>query len=111
VNQALLTGEPYPAEKDRAKDLAASGDPVTATNAVFAGTSVVSGTAAVLVCRTGKHTALGWVVFAGYAVFLDPPKASAGATIKALRADGVTFETAHRRQRRGGMCSARSASR
>ena len=32
------------------------------------------------------------LVFAGFAVFLDPPKASAGATIKALRTDGVTVK-------------------
>ena len=31
-------------------------------------------------------------MFAGFAVFLDPPKASAGATIKSLRADGVTVK-------------------
>ena len=59
VNQALLTGEPYPAEKHPAEDMAASDDPAAASNAVFAGTSVVSGTATVLVCRTGQHTALG----------------------------------------------------
>jgi Mg2+-importing ATPase len=59
VNQALLTGEPYPAEK-RVSD-AASGtqDPAGASNAVFAGTSVISGTATILICRTGNRTALG----------------------------------------------------
>ena len=50
VNQALLTGEPYPAEK-QADDTAAS--------AVFMGTSVISGTAVMLVCRTAARTALG----------------------------------------------------
>ena len=50
VNQALLTGEPYPAEKQ-------VGD--TATAAVFMGTSVISGNSAMLVCRTGARTALG----------------------------------------------------
>ncbi|MGE5178543.1 MAG: magnesium-translocating P-type ATPase [Bacteroidota bacterium] len=59
VNQALLTGEPYPVEKqagevgDRAADLDA------ATNAVFMGTSVISGTASMWVCRTGPATSLG----------------------------------------------------
>ena len=50
INEALLTGEPYPAEKN-------AGDAPTA--AVFAGTSVISGTATILLCRTGGRTALG----------------------------------------------------
>ena len=59
VNQALLTGEPYPAEK-LVSDAAANVDsPTGASNAVFAGTSVISGTAVALVCLTGKSTALG----------------------------------------------------
>jgi P-type Mg2+ transporter len=32
------------------------------------------------------------LVFAGYAVFLDPPKASAGATVHALASSGVTVK-------------------
>ena len=59
VNQALLTGEPYPAEK-RASDAASGAEsPTGASNAVFAGTSVISGTATILICRTGSRTALG----------------------------------------------------
>jgi P-type Mg2+ transporter len=59
VNQALLTGEPYPAEK-RAGDIASGAEnPAGASNAVFAGTSVISGTATILICRTGNRTALG----------------------------------------------------
>jgi P-type Mg2+ transporter len=59
VNQALLTGEPYPAEK-RCLDLPAPvAEPAAATNAVFMGTSVISGTATALICRTGAATALG----------------------------------------------------
>ena len=59
VNQALLTGEPYPAEK-LAGDLASGAEnPAGASNAVFAGTSVISGTATIVICRTGKRTALG----------------------------------------------------
>ena len=58
VNEALLTGEPYPAEK-QAGDGVAAAEAAGAPNAVFAGTSVVSGTAAILVCRTGARTALG----------------------------------------------------
>ena len=58
VNQALLTGEPYPAEK-LAGDIATGAEnPAGASNAVFAGTSVISGTATVVICRTGSQTAL-----------------------------------------------------
>ena len=32
------------------------------------------------------------MVFAGFAVFLDPPKASAGATIRAMEKAGVTVK-------------------
>jgi len=61
VNQAQLTGEPYPVEKylDR------SGTPDVwdedASNAVFMGSSVVSGSARVLILRTGPRTALGQI--------------------------------------------------
>ena len=64
VNEALLTGEPYPAEK-QAGDLGPGSsktgavEATGAANAVFAGTSVISGTATILVCRTGARTALG----------------------------------------------------
>ena len=59
VKQALLTGESYPVEKrpgvlpDSATDLQ------EATNAVFMGTSVISGSARVLVVKTGAATAIG----------------------------------------------------
>jgi Mg2+-importing ATPase len=59
VKQALLTGESYPVEKrpgvlpDSATDLQ------EATNAVFMGTSVISGSARMLVIRTGTTTAIG----------------------------------------------------
>ena len=61
VNQAMLTGESYPAEKRAAippRDAVTIQD---ATNAVFKGTAVVSGSARALVVRTGPHTALGAV--------------------------------------------------
>ena len=59
VNQALMTGESYPVEK-RACDLAEASDEATAArNTVFMGTSVISGTATALVCRTGRATELG----------------------------------------------------
>ena len=59
VKQALLTGESYPVEKrpgalpDTATDLQ------EATNAVFMGTSVISGSARMLVVKTGTVTAIG----------------------------------------------------
>ena len=59
VNQALLTGEPYPAEKQASDIAPATDEPSGASNTVFAGTSVISGTATALVCRTGARTALG----------------------------------------------------
>ncbi len=70
VNQALLTGEPYPVER-----AAAQGSPpddgdwdVDTTNAVFMGGSVVSGAATILVRRTGQRTAVGRI-----AASLDEP--------------------------------------
>ena len=59
VNQALLTGEPYPAEKQAGDAALGAENPAGASNAVFAGTSVISGTATILICRTGSKTALG----------------------------------------------------
>ncbi|MEA5114415.1 MAG: cation-transporting P-type ATPase [Geobacteraceae bacterium] len=58
VNQALLTGEPYPVEKSPG-ELSETADMAAAGNGVFWGTSVISGTASVLICRTGQNTALG----------------------------------------------------
>ncbi|MFA6314390.1 MAG: magnesium-translocating P-type ATPase, partial [Sterolibacterium sp.] len=61
VKQALLTGESFPVEKrpgvlpDTATDLQ------EATNAVFMGTSVISGSARMLVVRTGTATAIGGI--------------------------------------------------
>lgn len=59
INQALLTGEPYPAEKQAGDTASGAENPAGASNAVFAGTSVISGTATILICRTGGSTALG----------------------------------------------------
>jgi Mg2+-importing ATPase len=59
VNQALLTGEPYPAEKQVSDTAMGAENPAGASNAVFAGTSVISGTATIVLCRTGGKTALG----------------------------------------------------
>lgn len=73
VNQALLTGESYPVEKQ----IARQGDPAAeiseARTVALAGTSVVSGGATLLVCRTGKATTLGKL--AGALVTKPPPTA------------------------------------
>lgn len=57
VNESLLTGEPYPAEKNGAA--AFTGESATPVNGVFMGTSVVSGTARALVVATGRSTRIG----------------------------------------------------
>ena len=58
VNQALLTGEPYPVEKAPGEAPAGT-EILAAANSVLLGTSVISGSAKVLMCRTGQDTALG----------------------------------------------------
>ncbi len=59
VDEALLTGEPYPVEKDATP--AAEGAAATAypRNLVFMGSSVVSGTGKALVLATGPRAQLG----------------------------------------------------
>ena len=58
INEALLTGEPFPVEKTPA-DQPDQDNLLHATNTVLMGTSVISGSATVLVCRTGQATSLG----------------------------------------------------
>ncbi len=62
VNEALMTGEPYPVEK-RAGDCEAT-EPADAFNALFAGTSVVNGEATMLVVATGQATRFGGIAAA-----------------------------------------------
>ena len=59
INQAALTGESLPAEKEAADAAPKTDSPADALNAVFLGTSVVSGTATALVIATGTATAFG----------------------------------------------------
>jgi Mg2+-importing ATPase len=59
VQQAALTGESMPAEKDARDVEVAPRQPADARNVVFLGTSVVSGTATALVVATGPATAFG----------------------------------------------------
>ena len=60
VNQAFLTGESFPVEKD-AGESPLDAEPADATNAVFMGTALISGSATVLVARTGANTSLGTI--------------------------------------------------
>ncbi len=58
VNQAVLTGETFPVERQPGVVLGEAGL-AQRTNCVFMGTNVRSGTAKVLVMRTGANTAFG----------------------------------------------------
>jgi Mg2+-importing ATPase len=58
INEALLTGEPFPVEKTAAEGPDQT-EVLRAVNSVFMGTSVISGSARILVCRTGQSTSLG----------------------------------------------------
>jgi len=60
VDEAALTGESYPAEKE--VGVLPAGTPLgRRTNSVFLGTHVVSGTATVVIVRTGRATEFGRV--------------------------------------------------
>jgi Mg2+-importing ATPase len=59
VQQAALTGESMPVDKDAGDVEVAPRQPADARNLVFLGTSVVSGTATALVVATGPATAFG----------------------------------------------------
>jgi Mg2+-importing ATPase len=62
VNEALMTGEPFPADKRPGPCAAAT--PADAFNALFAGTSVVSGEATMLAVVTGSRTQFGGIAAA-----------------------------------------------
>jgi len=59
VKQALLTGESYPVEKRPGALAADAADLQDAANAVFMGTTVISGSARIRVVKTGTGTAIG----------------------------------------------------
>ena len=61
VNQAQLTGEPYPVEKQLLAQAPAQAWDLQAVDTVFMGSTVVSGSARVLIGRTGSATALGQI--------------------------------------------------
>jgi P-type Mg2+ transporter len=62
ANEALLTGEPYPVDKYPGPCNATT--PPEAFNALFAGTSIISGEAIMLVAATGKATRFGAIAAA-----------------------------------------------
>lgn len=70
VNQGLLTGESYPVEKRPGEVAADATELRQATNAVFMGSTVISGSARVRVAATGPGTALGEVA---HSVLAEPP--------------------------------------
>lgn len=62
VNQAILTGESFPVEKNTDEQIVSQKSKSSlegVTNSVFMGTSVISGEARMLVCSTGNRTYLG----------------------------------------------------
>jgi Mg2+-importing ATPase len=59
VNEALLTGESFPSEKHALDEGVDSAEVANATNAAFMGSSVMNGSARLMVCRTGLATQLG----------------------------------------------------
>jgi len=61
VRQSLLTGESFPVEKHCVDLQADATELVAAGNAAFMGSSVLSGSARMLVCRTGAQTYLGGI--------------------------------------------------
>ncbi len=71
VNEALLTGEPYPVDKLPGPSQAS--DPAGAFDALFGGTAVVSGELRMLVAATGTATMLGGIAAALQAE--EPPTA------------------------------------
>jgi hypothetical protein len=62
VNEALLTGESYPAEKHSRDEGVETPEVASATNAAFMGSSVMNGSARLLVCATGLTTQLGQIM-------------------------------------------------
>ncbi|HET7836772.1 MAG TPA: magnesium-translocating P-type ATPase [Variovorax sp.] len=70
VNQGLLTGESYPVEKHPGLLDGGATELQQAVNAVFMGSTVVSGSAHVRVMATGAATALGEVA---HSIQIEPP--------------------------------------
>ncbi len=62
VQQAALTGESFPAEKEATDGPSTAGSPAENSNMVLMGTSVTSGSATAVVVATGHATAFGDIV-------------------------------------------------
>jgi Mg2+-importing ATPase len=62
VNEALMTGEPFPAFKSAAPCSASR--PTETSNGLFAGTSVVGGSGTMLIVQTGARTRFGAIAAA-----------------------------------------------
>jgi len=60
LNQAILTGETFPVEK-QVGEVAETASLADRLNCVFMGTNVSSGSARALICETGKDTAFGQI--------------------------------------------------
>ncbi|MBM9591018.1 magnesium-translocating P-type ATPase [Leptospira sp. 201903075] len=73
VKQALLTGETYPVEKHPGELAIISNDITDASNSVFMGTTVISGSAKVVVVHTGVNTAMGAIADS---LTITPPASS-----------------------------------
>ena len=64
LDEAILTGEPYPTEKEAATPVGPASESAFPANLVFMGTSVVSGTGRALVLATGRKAQLGTIASA-----------------------------------------------
>lgn len=62
IQQAALTGESLPVEKEAVPQKTTLKDPSEASNVLFSGSSVVSGTAMAVVITTGQNTQFGQIV-------------------------------------------------
>ena len=70
VNQARLTGEPFPVEKDANGASTVQSAPTEDRHAVLMGSSIVSGSARAIVVETGRRTLLGQI---GASLEREPP--------------------------------------
>ena len=73
VNQAMITGEPYPVEKRAGIPTDRGGELHEASNAIFMGSAIIGGSARVRLVRTGASTAVGRI--AGALASPSPPSA------------------------------------
>ena len=70
VNQSILTGESFPVEKRERSLAAAGGESARDSDALFMGSSLISGTGRMIVRQTGSSTALGKIA---HSLDVTPP--------------------------------------